>query len=75
MTRAKMSPSLPLQTIAPRRPLIAALVVRFARVTSVWITRRRTRKHLSELDDHMLKDIGITRTQARKEAARPFWHG
>ncbi len=33
----------------------------------------RQRKSLSELDDHMLEDIGITREQARRESSRPAW--
>jgi uncharacterized protein YjiS (DUF1127 family) len=28
---------------------------------------------LAELDDHMLRDIGLTREQARHEAERPSW--
>lgn len=73
MTRANLTSSLSLLSLGPRRPRIAALVVRFARVTRDWTTRRRTRQQLSDLDEHMLKDIGITQAQAAKEARRPFW--
>ena len=42
-----------------------------------WITRavatHRQRLHLEDLDDHMLADIGLERTDASREAARPFW--
>jgi uncharacterized protein YjiS (DUF1127 family) len=38
-----------------------------------WETRYRTRKSLRDLDDHVLKDIGLSRAEAQKEAARPFW--
>ncbi|MDA5095825.1 DUF1127 domain-containing protein [Aliiroseovarius sp. KMU-50] len=34
---------------------------------------RRQRIRLGELSDHMLRDIGITRDQAMREADRPFW--
>ena len=34
---------------------------------------RRQRSQLSELGDHTLKDIGITREQAEFEASRPVW--
>ena len=35
-----------------------------------------TRRHLAEMDDRMLRDIGITRLDARMEAARSPWdHG
>ena len=35
--------------------------------------RLRTRKQLLELSDQQLRDIGISREQARLEAMRPFW--
>ena len=35
--------------------------------------RAEQRKQLLELDDRMLKDIGITREQAVREASKPFW--
>jgi uncharacterized protein YjiS (DUF1127 family) len=28
---------------------------------------------LVELSDHLLTDIGVTREQAEREAAKPFW--
>ena len=39
----------------------------------VWVTRRRARKTLARLDDHMLRDIGMTRHTARQECTKPFW--
>jgi len=42
-----------------------------------WLThalaRRRQRAHLLRLDDHLLRDIGLTRADVLDEAARPFW--
>jgi uncharacterized protein YjiS (DUF1127 family) len=38
-----------------------------------WWRVRRERRLLLELNDYMLNDIGLTREQARREAARPFW--
>jgi uncharacterized protein YjiS (DUF1127 family) len=35
--------------------------------------RRRTRLYLTQLDERMLKDIGITRVEAAREAGKPFW--
>jgi len=38
-----------------------------------WQERYEVRRRLAELDDHLLRDIGITRVQAAAEAAKPFW--
>jgi uncharacterized protein YjiS (DUF1127 family) len=35
--------------------------------------RRRQRIELLELDDRMLADIGITKSQATEEGKKPFW--
>jgi uncharacterized protein YjiS (DUF1127 family) len=40
---------------------------------SAALERRRQRRALAELDDHLLKDIGLTRDDAREQAAKPFW--
>ncbi|MGB4829176.1 MAG: DUF1127 domain-containing protein [Paracoccaceae bacterium] len=34
---------------------------------------RRQRARLLQLDEHLLRDIGITADEARAEAARPTW--
>jgi uncharacterized protein YjiS (DUF1127 family) len=39
----------------------------------LWTRRRHDRRALSQLDDHMLRDIGFDRTQADEMASRPFW--
>ena len=36
-------------------------------------TKQRTRRHLHDLTDDQLRDIGITRSQAQWEADRPSW--
>ncbi|MBA4352170.1 MAG: hypothetical protein C0427_13115 [Rhodobacter sp.] len=33
----------------------------------------RQRRGLATLDDHLLRDIGLTPEQARHEATRPIW--
>lgn len=38
-----------------------------------WAERARQRHTLMGLDDHLLKDIGISRVEAEREAAKPFW--
>ena len=34
----------------------------------------RQRRHLAQLDDHILRDIGLTREEATSEALKPFWN-
>ncbi|GIL00806.1 MAG: hypothetical protein BroJett030_07050 [Alphaproteobacteria bacterium] len=36
--------------------------------------KRRTRRTLALLSDHQLRDIGVTRHQAEREANRAFWY-
>ena len=45
------------------------------RLLQRWAERRTQRHALLELADqkHLLADIGLTRTQVVREAARPFW--
>jgi uncharacterized protein YjiS (DUF1127 family) len=38
-----------------------------------WMERSRQRRALAELDDRLLRDIGLTRDEARRECANPFW--
>lgn len=40
---------------------------------SLWVERHRTRRALAELDDHLLRDIGVTQAEAQIECAKPFW--
>jgi uncharacterized protein YjiS (DUF1127 family) len=37
------------------------------------LERQRQRQALRQLDDRMLADIGISRSQAIEEASKPFW--
>ncbi len=41
---------------------------------STWRARARQRHALSMLDDHMLRDIGLTRADVYRETMKPFWH-
>ena len=53
---------------APIHPLAAAWML-----VASWIERTRQRDALAALDDHSLRDIGITRAEAEREARKPFW--
>lgn len=38
-----------------------------------WRRNHKTRQMLASLNDGQLKDIGVTRAEARAEIAKPFW--
>ncbi len=42
-------------------------------VLLVWQERAETRLRLADLDDRQLLDIGISRADAEREAAKFFW--
>jgi uncharacterized protein YjiS (DUF1127 family) len=45
----------------------------FEGLLRTWLERGRQRRALGQLDDRLLRDIGATRTEAAREAAKPFW--
>jgi uncharacterized protein YjiS (DUF1127 family) len=55
--------------LRPRQAAFAYLRHALAR----WFARSRQRRDLAALDAHLLKDIGVTPGQARREASKPFW--
>ena len=62
--------------IAIRRRRSAAMLaalLRFARWCALSHARAAQRRHLAELDERMLKDVGITSKQAAAESAKPWW--
>ena len=38
-----------------------------------WQARHRERAHLAQLDDHLLRDMGLTRAEVARQVAKPFW--
>lgn len=62
MTTTGRAPSRTAWTIAAVRQTVAA-----------WHARARARRDLARLDVHMLRDIGLDESDARRESARPFW--
>ena len=52
---------------------LAIVALRVAVTLTKWSERRRTRQHLKHLDDHLLRDIGLDRLTAQREADRKFW--
>jgi len=38
-----------------------------------WRERARQRRQLRSLNDHMLRDLGLTRADVMAESSKPFW--
>lgn len=38
-----------------------------------WLTRSNDRHGLADLDEHTLRDIGISKVDVYREAMKPFW--
>jgi uncharacterized protein YjiS (DUF1127 family) len=57
------------------RPQLAVVFGRVRRLLGLWAARRRERLALAEMDERLLRDIGIDRLTARFEAEKPFWEG
>jgi uncharacterized protein YjiS (DUF1127 family) len=56
----------------PRIAVRACIEGAAARLVA-WDARYRERRRIAELADETLRDAGLTRAFAVREAARPFW--
>jgi uncharacterized protein YjiS (DUF1127 family) len=61
----------PAHLISARRPATGRPGV--IALLETWIERHRQRRALYGLDDHMLKDIGLSSADVWREAHKPFW--
>ena len=61
---------MPTQGFAER---LIADAVAFFDLLIEWQARENQRRHLMTLDDRLLRDIGISRVDAEREFAKPFW--
>jgi uncharacterized protein YjiS (DUF1127 family) len=52
---------------------LEASTVKVLNTLSIWGARSRERQQLSELNDRMLEDIGLTRAQVAVEVGKYFW--
>ncbi len=53
--------------------LLISVFAAAGRRLMLWQARASERVHLQELPDFMLKDMGLTRSDADRESAKPFW--
>ena len=54
---------------------LATMVTRAVDRILLWMERARQRRLLDALSDHMLKDMGLSRFEADREARKRFWRG
>jgi uncharacterized protein YjiS (DUF1127 family) len=60
--------------LARRR--VGDLAMRLRRAVDLlltWRERARQRRQLRSLNDHMLRDLGLTRADVMAESSKPFW--
>jgi uncharacterized protein YjiS (DUF1127 family) len=55
-----------------RRPAVP-LLVRFVSLLRTWRGREMERAFLASLNHNQLRDMGLTRVDALREADKPFW--
>lgn len=66
----------PTTILGPRRFIERrrnSLLVRFFDRLLEWHDRSRERFHLRGLNDHQLRDIGLSRAEVEQESSKPFW--
>lgn len=52
---------------------VRRFAVKCMQIIVVWQDRAEQRHALAELNERMLKDIGVSNVDAYKEARKPFW--
>lgn len=62
-----------LKTREASRPSWVEQRLGFRNTLVLWQTRARQRSRLLELDDRLLRDIGVSRDFAEREGRKPFW--
>jgi uncharacterized protein YjiS (DUF1127 family) len=68
-----------IDTIGTLRPLsgfggsVVRAVRRGVNVLLTWQQRARERQLLACMDDHILRDLGLSRADVMREHVKPFW--
>jgi uncharacterized protein YjiS (DUF1127 family) len=53
----------------------AALLTQALAMPRLWAERRRQQRALPHLSDHLLRDMGLQRSQVETPQVRPCWRG
>jgi len=53
--------------------VLTSVVTRGFELLLIWQEREFQRRTLEGLDDHALRDIGLSRADVAREADKPFW--
>jgi len=61
------------KTHMPVQARLSKLLVNASKTVYQWIERDRSRRQLAQLDDRMLQDIGLNRSDIELEIEKPFW--
>jgi uncharacterized protein YjiS (DUF1127 family) len=54
-------------------PITSRALAELGHGFAVWLRRGFSRNELRNLSDRDLRDIGLSRADAHREAAKPFW--
>ena len=64
---------IPVSRLPALRSTLVAMICALRAMLRTWQIRARQRRELRDLDDAVLRDVGISRAQARFSADKPFW--
>lgn len=56
-----------------KQSVFQTLLKKFLTNAKVWKRNYTTRRELSQLSEHSLRDIGVTREEADRESNRYYW--
>lgn len=59
--------------VRPRTKASGSVLTRLLDSVMASMDRVRQRRHLAELDDRLLRDIGVSRAEVEGEITLPFW--
>jgi len=76
LTEIVSKPSYPVGLFRAFEAAVAPVDSALARVVDgllTWRQRASDRRALAELDEHLLRDIGVTSADVYREVSKPFW--